>query len=200
MPSCHRTMNEERKKRSQRRYWNFGIFLLLAACFFPLFLCIGHLPVRISPNSRNFSGQERSVTVYFDSFAFQLIKSAAFFGLFDSLFFANPWPNLNPSLISLPRETNLKFGKYFPFPFGRQACNESTQDQSAGNVVCTIKLTFLIQTRKAQSQVPVFLRDVCTRGGEGTLEIFGWRCAAGSLKPLAYTRASSVEFCYPILD
>ena len=60
MPSCHRTMNEERKKRSQRRYWNFGIFLLLAACFFPLFLCIGHLPVRISANSRNFSGQERS--------------------------------------------------------------------------------------------------------------------------------------------
>ena len=65
--------------------------------------------------------QERKdqITVYFDSFAFYLIKSAAFFGLFDSLFFANPWPNLNPGLISLPRETNLKFGKYFPFPFGR---------------------------------------------------------------------------------
>ena len=28
---------------------------------------------------------------------------------------------------------------------------------------------------------------------------FGWVCATG-LEPLAYTIASSVEFCYPILD
>ena len=34
----------------------------------------------------------------------------------------------------------------------------------------------------------------------GTLGIFGWRCAAGTLEPLAHTRASSAEFCYPILD
>ena len=34
----------------------------------------------------------------------------------------------------------------------------------------------------------------------GTLGLyFGWGCAAG-LEPFAYTRASSVEFCYPILD
>ena len=32
------------------------------------------------------------------------------------------------------------------------------------------------------------------RGG-GTLEIFGWRCAAWTLEPLAYTRASSAEIC-----
>ena len=25
-------------------------------------------------------------------------------------------------------------------------------------------------------------------------------CAAGTLKPLAYTRASSSEFCHPLLD
>ena len=38
-------------------------------------------------------------------------------------------------------------------------------------------------------------------GGEGgTLRIFGWGCATGILEPLAYTRVSSVEFCYPILD
>ena len=37
--------------------------------------------------------------------------------------------------------------------------------------------------------------------GEGsTLEIFGWGCATGTLEPLAYTRARSSEFCYPILD
>ena len=34
----------------------------------------------------------------------------------------------------------------------------------------------------------------------GTLEISGWECAAGTLEPLTYTRASSAEFCYPILE
>ena len=38
-----------------------------------------------------------------------------------------------------------------------------------------------------------------TRGG-GTLGISGWGCAAGTLEPLTYTRASSAEFCYPILE
>ena len=37
-------------------------------------------------------------------------------------------------------------------------------------------------------------------GGGGTLGISGWGCAAGTLEPLAYTRASSAEFCYPILE
>ena len=30
--------------------------------------------------------------------------------------------------------------------------------------------------------------------------LFGWGCAVGTLEPLAYTRISSSEFCYPILD
>ena len=38
------------------------------------------------------------------------------------------------------------------------------------------------------------------RGGRGTLKLFEWGCAAGILEPLAYTRASSSELCYPILD
>ena len=37
-------------------------------------------------------------------------------------------------------------------------------------------------------------------GGGGTLGIFGWLCVAGTLEPVTYTRASSAEFCYPILD
>ena len=37
-------------------------------------------------------------------------------------------------------------------------------------------------------------------GGGGTLGIFGWVCAAGTLVPLAYTRVSSAEFCYPIVE
>ena len=31
--------------------------------------------------------------------------------------------------------------------------------------------------------------------GGGTLGISGWRCAAGTMEPLTYTRASSAEFC-----
>ena len=31
-------------------------------------------------------------------------------------------------------------------------------------------------------------------GGGGTLGISGWGCAAGTLEPLAYTRASSAEY------
>ena len=38
------------------------------------------------------------------------------------------------------------------------------------------------------------------RGGGGTLGISGWGCAAGTLEPLTYTRASSAEFFYPILE
>ena len=38
------------------------------------------------------------------------------------------------------------------------------------------------------------------RPGGGTLGISGWGCAAGTLEPLAYTRASSAEFCYPMLE
>ena len=44
------------------------------------------------------------------------------------------------------------------------------------------------------------LMDVISRGGGGTLGRFGRGCATGTLEPLAYTRASSSEFCYPILD
>ena len=39
-------------------------------------------------------------------------------------------------------------------------------------------------------------------GGWGTLGISRWGCAARTLEPLTYTRASSArfEFCYPILE
>ena len=45
----------------------------------------------------------------------------------------------------------------------------------------------------------VALRYPIARGG-GTVGISGWGCAAGSLEPLTFTRASSAEFCYPILE
>ena len=45
----------------------------------------------------------------------------------------------------------------------------------------------------------VFYEEKSRKGG-GTLGISGWGCAAGSLEPLTYTRASLAEFCYPILE
>ena len=36
--------------------------------------------------------------------------------------------------------------------------------------------------------------------GRGRRGISGWGCATGTLEPLTYTRASSTEFCYPILE
>ena len=37
-------------------------------------------------------------------------------------------------------------------------------------------------------------------GGGGTLGNSGWGCTAGTLEPLTHIRASSAEFCYPILE
>ena len=37
-------------------------------------------------------------------------------------------------------------------------------------------------------------------GGGGTLGLFGWGCAFGALEPFAYTRASSSEFFYLVLE
>ena len=47
--------------------------------------------------------------------------------------------------------------------------------------------------------IDFLLKIVIVPGGD-TLGISGWGCAAGSLEPLTFTRASSAEFCYPILE
>ena len=44
------------------------------------------------------------------------------------------------------------------------------------------------------------LESVFNPGAGGTLGISWWGCAAGSLEPLTFTKASSAEFCYPILE
>ena len=41
--------------------------------------------------------------------------------------------------------------------------------------------------------------DKVLLGGRGILEISEWECAAGTLNPLAYTRAVAAEFYYPRL-
>ena len=46
----------------------------------------------------------------------------------------------------------------------------------------------------------IFGRGRGEGGGGGTLGISWLGCAAGTLEPLTYTRASSAEFGYPILE
>ena len=57
---------------------------------------------------------------------------------------------------------------------------------------------------KSSSYAPlIYFKHVCGRGGGpagGTLGFSGWGCAAGTLDALTYTRASSAEFYYPILE
>ena len=48
--------------------------------------------------------------------------------------------------------------------------------------------------------IDFLLKFVIVPEGGDTLGISGWGCAAGSLEPLTFTRASSPEFCYPILE
>ena len=52
------------------------------------------------------------------------------------------------------------------------------------------------------SVTPALMVDTSLRWtpGGGTLGISGWGCAAGTLEPLTYTRASSAKFCYSILE
>ena len=46
---------------------------------------------------------------------------------------------------------------------------------------------------------PTMLEEL-SPGGGGYFRNFGVGCAAGTLEPLTYTRASSAEFRYPILE
>ena len=50
-----------------------------------------------------------------------------------------------------------------------------------------------------RSNEPSDMKPFFSSGG-GTLGISGWACAAGTLEPLTYTRASSAKFCQPILE
>ena len=50
------------------------------------------------------------------------------------------------------------------------------------------------------SVATILVTNLETLPGGGTLGISGWGCAAGTLEPLTYTRATSAEFCYPILE
>ena len=69
----------------------------------------------------------------------------------------------------------------------------SSEKQKTSFMVSAVKLNQSLAVKEA-------IRELSGPGGGGTLGISGWVCAAGTLEPLTYTRASSVEFCYPILE
>ena len=73
-----------------------------------------------------------------------------------------------------------------PFTFASSPLSEGLEQATPGSI--TPPLSLLRENRDSG------------RGGGGTLEISGWGFAAGTLEPLTYTRASSAEFCYPILE
>ena len=62
---------------------------------------------------------------------------------------------------------------------------------------CTYDLSHVNETQSAMGRYGTALTWT---PGAGALGISGWGCAAGTLEPLTYTRASSAEFCYPILE
>ena len=78
------------------------------------------------------------------------------------------------------------------------------------NQHATIKHILLVEKQKCIDSLPQksLSRDSCCRTKHrvteiprgGTLGISGWGYAAGTLEPLAYTRASLAKFCYPILQ
>ena len=61
-------------------------------------------------------------------------------------------------------------------------------------------MEFSLEKLIQMTLVGVQIWEHASMPGGGTLGISGWGCAAGTLEPLAYTRASSAEFCYPILE
>ena len=56
------------------------------------------------------------------------------------------------------------------------------------------------ETEKSEKWLVEMSKKGKKPGGGGTLGFSGWGCAAGTLEPLTYTRASSAEFCHPILE
>ena len=72
------------------------------------------------------------------------------------------------------------------------------------NVMCYLKNKCISRTphlQKVLLKLPeTYTTKKCFEPAGGTFGMFGWGCATGTLKSLAYTRASSAEFCYNILD
>ena len=69
-----------------------------------------------------------------------------------------------------------------------------------GLIFFAVPCLFEFSIDKFRDTAPLMLTRYPGRGGGFTLGIFGWGCAAWTLEPLAYTRASSAEFFYPIIQ
>ena len=97
-------------------------------------------------------------------------------------------------------------------PMNQGTVHRNTKQQQAAHVFFLSPCSPLKQKKEkkknAWSQVtrivacspPARFERLRSPGGTGTLGISGWGCAAGTLDPFTYTKASSAEFCYPILE
>ena len=87
-----------------------------------------------------------------------------------------------------------------------QNCKPVTPKNDGGHL-SEVAVYESFQPREFDWEILVFLLEgrlwkvVANPGrGGGTLGIYVWGCASGTLEPLTYTRASSAGFCYPILE
>ena len=91
----------------------------------------------------------------------------------------------------------------FLYSFGIETTERLKLSQSSLQTnMCEVYIGIPFSDRNDTNTIPFgaapYIREY--PGGGGTLGISGWGCAAGTLEPLTYTRASSAEFCYPILE
>ena len=70
---------------------------------------------------------------------------------------------------------------------------------------CSLNFSFLLEWQISDKNIFPICRSQLEKMAEiqamPTQMAWGeWGCAAGTLEPLAFTRASSSEFCYPLLE
>ena len=72
---------------------------------------------------------------------------------------------------------------------------------------CSLLILLQMSCYQSSFKIGTFIKAAVSKrnlitspGAGGTSGISGWGCAAGTLEPLTYTRASSAEFGYPILE
>jgi len=131
------------------------------------------------------------------------------FGLLEGLFLSEVF--LADSCLKL-----FMISHHFLMAFLESCCSTSCSFDYVGFLIGTYPLTIPTAkaTKKAATTTTMWIRRCFVElsgsnimnealynpGGGGTLGISGWGWAAGTLEPLVYTRASSAEFCWPILE
>ena len=98
------------------------------------------------------------------------------------------WRRLNHKLISNNTRPN----------WARPVCKKFDPGLPSNARSLNVRVSFNIRSCTRCVPMSCDVKTVWVWGG--TLGISGWGCAAGTLEPLTFPRASWAEFCYPILE